>query len=99
MGGGFMMAPTALINDQLFNLVIVSKVPQLAMFGLIGKFMKGTHAEDPAVQTCHGDRVTVTALKGTLPVHADGVTVCEAGQSVTINLIPRGLELISKIVP
>lgn len=99
MGGGFMMAPTALINDQLFNLVIVSKVPQLAMFGLIGKFMKGTHDEDPAVQTCQGDHVTVTALKGTLPVHADGVTVCEAGHSITINLIPRGLELISKITP
>lgn len=99
MGGGFMMAPTAVINDRLFNLVIVSKVPQMAMFGLIGKFMKGTHAEDPAVQTCQGDRVIVTALKGTLPVHADGVTVCEAGQSININLIPRGLELISRITP
>lgn len=99
MGGGFMMAPTAVINDKLFNLVIVSKVPQMAMFGLIGKFMKGTHAEDAAVQTCQGDRVIVTALKGTLPVHADGVTVCEAGQSININLIPRGLELISRITP
>ncbi len=99
MGGGFMMAPTAVINDRLFNLVIVSKVPQMAMFGLIGKFMKGTHAGDPAVQTCQGDRVIVTALKGTLPVHADGVTVCEAGQSININLIPQGLELISRITP
>lgn len=99
MGGGFMMAPTAVINDNLFNLVIVSKIPQMAMFGLIGKFMKGTHTEDPAVQTCQGDRVTVTALKGTLPVHADGVTICEAGQMVSIDLIPRGLELISRITP
>ncbi len=99
MGGGFMMAPTAVNDDRLFNLVIVNKVPQIAMFGLIGKFMKGTHAEDPAVQTCQGDRVIVTALKGTLPVHADGVTVCEAGQMVTIDLIPRGLELISRTTP
>lgn len=97
MGGGFMMAPSAVINDSLFNLVIVSKVPQLAMFGLIGKFMKGTHTDDPAVQTCQGAHITVTALKGTLPVHADGVTVCEEGNSINIELIPRGLELISKV--
>jgi YegS/Rv2252/BmrU family lipid kinase len=99
MGGGFMMAPGANIDDGLANLCIVSEVPQLAMFGLIGKFMKGTHESDPAVQTRQAAKITVTALKGTLPVHADGVTICEAGEQITIELLPRALEIITRVQP
>jgi len=97
MGGGFMMAPGASIDDGLFNLCVVSKIPQIAMFGLISKFMKGTHESDPAVQTCQADKITVTSLKGTLPVHADGVTVCEEGEQISIELLPRSLEIITRI--
>lgn len=97
MGGGFMMAPGACIDDGLANLCIVSEVPQMAMFGLIGKFMKGTHESHPAVQTRQAAKITVTALKGTLPVHADGVTVCEAGEQITIELLPRALEIITRV--
>jgi YegS/Rv2252/BmrU family lipid kinase len=97
MGGGFMMAPGAQMNDGLANLCIVSEVPQIAMFGLIGKFMKGTHESHPAVQTRQAAKITVTALKGTLPVHADGVTVCEEGGQISIELLPRALEIITRI--
>ena len=99
MGGGFMMAPGANINDGLLNLCIVSEVPQMAMFGLIGKFMRGTHEAESAVQTHQAAKVTVTALKGTLPVHADGVTVCEEGEQITIELLPRSLEIITRVEP
>lgn len=99
MGGGFMMAPGAHIDDGLANLCIVSEVPQMAMFGLIGKFMQGTHEVHPAVQTRQAAKITVTALKGTLPVHADGVTVCENGAQITIELLPRSLEIITRIEP
>lgn len=97
MGGGFMMAPSADIDDGLFNLCMVSKIPQVAMFGLIGKFMKGTHEADPAVQTSMGNRIVVTALEGSLPVHADGVMVCKEGSQVTIELLPRELEIITRL--
>jgi diacylglycerol kinase (ATP) len=99
MGGGFMMAPSAKIDDGNLDLCIVREVPQMAMFGLIGKFMKGTHESDPAVQTARARKITVNALSGTLPVHADGVTVCEKGQQIDIELIPRGLEIITRIEP
>lgn len=99
MGGGFMMAPGANINDGLLNLCIVSEVPQMAMFGLIGKFMQGTHEAESAVQTRQAAKVTITALKGTLPVHADGVTVCEEGEQITIELLPRSLEIITRVEP
>lgn len=97
MGGGFMMAPTASDDDGLLNLCIVREVPQMAMFGLIGKFMKGTHISDPAVTSIQSKKVLVTALKGTLPCHADGNTVCEEGHELTIEIIPHGLEIITRI--
>jgi len=97
MGGGFMMAPSASTTDGLLNLCIVRKVPQLAMFGLMGKFMKGTHEADAAVSTARADSITITALKGTLPVHADGNTVCEEGKQIQIVLLPRALEIISRL--
>lgn len=97
MGGGFMMAPSASITDGILNLCIVREVPQLAMFGLVGKFMKGTHEADPAVSTAQTDRIVITAQKGTLPVHADGNTVCEKGQELVVELLPRTLEIITRL--
>lgn len=97
MGGGFMMAPSAGISDGVFDLCVVKQVPQLAMFGLIGKFMKGTHITDPAVETYQSERVVVTAIQGNLPVHADGVTVCETGHRISVELLPRALEIITRL--
>ncbi len=97
MGGGFMMAPQAQVDDGEFNLSMVREVPQFAMFGLIAKFMKGTHASDPAVTIARSQSVHVTALKGTLPCHADGNTVCEEGQELSIESIPRALEIITRL--
>lgn len=97
MGGGFMMAPTARNDDEIFDLCVVREVPQMSMFGLIGKIMKGTQRTDPAVTTRQSKKVIVTALKGTLPCHADGVTVCEEGHDLTIEIIPHGLEIITRL--
>lgn len=97
MGGGFMMAPDASNTDGLFNLCIVREVPQLSMFGLIAKIMKGTQASDPAVKMLQSKRIVATAEKGSLPAHADGVTICEKGSELTIEVIPAGLEILTRL--
>ncbi|HPS42420.1 MAG TPA: diacylglycerol kinase family lipid kinase [Anaerolineaceae bacterium] len=96
MGGGFLMAPDSHVDDGIFNLCIVREVPRMKMFGLIAKIMKGTQSTDPAVQTVQSKKIIVTAEKGSLPVHADGVTVCESGQEIVVEIIPGGLEVITK---
>lgn len=96
MGGGFLMAPDSHVDDGIFNLCIVREVPRTKILGLIGKIMKGTQSSDAAVQTPQSKRVVVTAEKGSLPVHADGVTVCESGQEIVVEIIPAGLEVITK---
>ncbi len=97
MGGGFMMTPNSSIDDGAFSLCIVRNVPQIAMFGLIAKFMKATHVDDANVTMVQAKKITACALKGTLPVHADGVTICEEGKEIMVELIPGGLEIITRL--
>jgi diacylglycerol kinase family enzyme len=61
------------------------------------KIMKGTQASDPAVSTAQSKKVIVKASKGSIPAHADGVTVCEEGQEVTVEILPNELEIITRL--
>lgn len=97
MGGGFMMAPTAKPNDGIFDLLLVKEVPQSAMVGIMLKIMKGTQASDPAVSTVQSKKVLVKAVNGVIPAHADGVTVCEEGTELTIEILPAELEMITRL--
>jgi diacylglycerol kinase (ATP) len=94
MGGGFMMAPESLIDDGLFDLCIAGEVSRLAIFGLILRFMRGTQLGHPAIRTARSDHITVTALKDSLPAHADGETLCVAGKSLEVRLLPNALEVV-----
>jgi diacylglycerol kinase (ATP) len=98
MGGGFMFAPDAKPNDGTFDLCLVRSVPQTAILGLIGKVMKGTQATDPAVSTAQSKKVIVRAIQGTIPAHADGVTLCEEGQELTIEILPDEIEIMTRLV-
>ena len=97
MGGGFMMAPTAKPNDGVFDVLLVKEVPQSAMIGIMLKIMKGTQASDPAVSTAQTRKLFVKSLNGEIPAHADGVTVCEKGTELTIEILPAELEMITRL--
>jgi len=58
--------------------------------------MGGTHAGHPLVKMPLSSRVEITALKGSLPVHADGETICEKGDKITLINLPRQIELITE---
>lgn len=94
MGGGFMMAPEGKPNDGLFDLCIAHEVSRLRIFALISKFMSGTQAAHPAITTVHAARVTVTAVAGSLPAHADGETLCTEGDRLTLELLPQQIDVL-----
>jgi len=94
MGGGFMMAPDAELDDGLFDLCISRKVSRRRVLLLIPRFMKGTQAADPSITTARARRVVITATEGVLPAHADGETICTEGKSLTIELIPSQIEVV-----
>ncbi|NLN69437.1 MAG: diacylglycerol kinase family lipid kinase [Chloroflexi bacterium] len=94
MGGSFMFAPDSKSDDGLFSLCIVEQVTRWQVLGLFPKVMSGTHESHPAIKIPMGKMIKISALSGTLPVHADGETICETGKSLEVDLFPRALRLV-----
>jgi YegS/Rv2252/BmrU family lipid kinase len=97
MGGGFFMAPDGLPFDNSFDLCIAGAPGKFRILQLLPTFMNGTQATQPEIKMGRARKVTVTALKGTLPAHCDGETLCKEGQSLTMELVPHALEFITAL--
>jgi len=94
MGGGFMMAPDGKRDDGLLNICIATQVSRARIFTLIPHFMRGDQATQKEIKTFQAKQVVVTALKGVLPAHADGETICTEGKQLSIELLPQQINLI-----
>jgi len=97
MGGGFMMAPNAVPDDGVFDLCIARQVSRPRIFAVMLKFMKGTQFAHPAISDGQTKRITVTAMEGTLPAHADGEILCTEGQKLELEIIPSAIEIVSAV--
>jgi YegS/Rv2252/BmrU family lipid kinase len=96
MGGGFLMAPAGEPDDGLFDLCIGREVSRARIFALVPHFMRGTQATQEPVETGQSPRVVVTAVEGVLPAHADGETLCREGGCLSLEMLPRRLEIICR---
>ncbi len=94
MGGTFLMAPESKQDDGLFDLCHVGKLSRLGALGLIPRFFNGGQYGHPAVHHYRSRTLEIEALEGSLPVHADGETICEAGKSLRLEMLPAQIELI-----
>lgn len=94
LGGGFMMAPESQIDDGSFDLTIVDQVGRAMMFALILRFMQGSQVGHPAIKIARSAEITVTADQGGIPAHADGETLCEAGEQLELEIVPQSMEVI-----
>lgn len=94
MGGGFMMAPEAKNDDGQFDLCIARQVSRPNILRLMLRFMKGTQASDPAITAARTAQLRVTAVKGVLPAHTDGETLCTEGDELVLELLPRQIRMI-----
>lgn len=95
MGGGFRMAPNGDPHDGLFDLCIAERAGKLRIFGLIPMFIQGKQEGQPEIKMRRSRKVTVTALDGDFPAHADGETLCIKGKTLTLELIPDALEVVT----
>jgi YegS/Rv2252/BmrU family lipid kinase len=94
LGGGFLMAPHGRPDDGLLDLCIAGQVNKGRIITLIPHFLRGSQATQPEIYTGRASHVTVWARRGSLPVHADGETVCVAGTSLSVEILPQPLQLI-----
>jgi diacylglycerol kinase (ATP) len=92
--GGFMMAPTAVIDDGRLDVVFAPEVPKATVLAILLRLMRGTHIAHTAVTYTPVTSLTIHSRPGT-PVHADGELMGEAETAVTYRLLPGKLNLIS----
>jgi diacylglycerol kinase (ATP) len=94
LGGGFFMAPQGQPDDGLFDLCLARQVGRAHIFQLIFHFMRGTQGTQEPIRFERARRLTVTALEGALPAHADGETLSVEGTRLELELIPQQIEVI-----
>ena len=94
LGGGFMLAPQGDNADGLMDVTIARQVGRGRVFTLIPHFLKGDQATQKEILITQAQRLEISAVQGALPVHADGETICEHGEKISIQLLPKQIELI-----
>ena len=97
LGGGFFTAPDGLPYDGTFDLCIAGEAGKFRILQLLPTFMNGTQATQPEITMGRARKIMVTALKGTLPAHCDGETLCKEGKTLTVEIIPHVLEFITAL--
>ncbi len=94
MGGGFFMAPDGKPDDGVFDLCIAAQVSRMGVLRLMPRFMKGTQGSHPAITMERAKRVSIIAVEGSLPAHADGETICTAGERLDIEILPAQVDIL-----
>ncbi len=85
-GGEMLMAPEALIDDGLLDVVWVSKVNRRNLMRTFPKIFKGTHGSNPAVHFLRGKRITITSPEHQILL-PDGDQL--GSTPVTIDVLPK----------
>jgi len=93
LGGGFYLTPDAEIDDGLFDLCLIQNMPVVSILKNLLKVYSGTHKDDPRVEIVRTDHLEIEA-KQPFAAHVDGELLALDLKKLTVELIPRGLELI-----
>jgi YegS/Rv2252/BmrU family lipid kinase len=96
-GGGFAVAPDAVITDGLLDYASVCRVSKLMMLRLIPEVMKGTHGRFKQVRLGKFCQLQLNSERP-VTVHADGEVICgfKSGTTqVKIEVVPQAIDLIA----
>ncbi len=93
LGGGFFLTPDAQIDDGLFDLCLIQNMPTFSILRNLIKVYSGKHKEDPRVEMLRTDRLVIEAAEP-FAVHLDGELLSLNLKHLTVEIIPRGLEII-----
>jgi len=95
-GGGFLIAPDAIIDDGILDYAMISNVSRLKMFRIVPEVMKGTHGRFKEVTIDRCKKFTLTADRP-LYIHADGEIFSGPGtdlRQVSFEILPNALKVI-----
>jgi diacylglycerol kinase (ATP) len=89
-----MMAPGASVDDGRFDFVLAPEVSKATVVAILLRLLKGTHVEHPKVVFKRTSCLTIESWPGT-PIHADGEILGTAVSSITYQVLPGKLTLLS----
>jgi len=91
-GGAFLLAPAALPDDGVLDLVYLTTTRLLPTLVLLPRSFRGTHVSSPRVHTATGTRFEVTAPRG-VAAYVDGEFVAADLEHITVRIAPGALVL------
>ncbi len=71
-GGGMHVAPLAKVDDGLLDLSIINRLPRLKIYGLLPRYVKGTHLSLKMVEYYKCKTVKVEPVSEPAPLNMDG---------------------------
>lgn len=92
--GGFMMAPGAVLDDGLLDMVFAPQVPKGSVVNILLKLMRGEHIHHPAVTFRRVTAIDLTSRPGT-PLHSDGEIFTESAEAVAYRVLPGKVTLLT----
>ncbi len=91
-GGGMRIAPSAELDDGLFDIVAIGEIGKLRYLSNLPKVFKGTHVDAEEVSVFRAPRLELTASRP-FPVYADGEHLTDL--PVSLRILPRALGVIA----
>jgi diacylglycerol kinase (ATP) len=91
--GGMMIAPGAIMDDGLFDIVLGPKVPKRTVVNFLLKLTKGTHINNDAITFTRTKTLKITSDPGT-PLHADGEILSESAKEISYSILPKKLMML-----
>lgn len=97
IGGGYLAAPDAKIDDGIFDYVVVADTSRSIMiFRVLPEVMKGTHGRLKQIKMGTFKKFTITADRP-LYIHTDGEVFSGPGtelRSVSFDILPKALRVV-----
>jgi YegS/Rv2252/BmrU family lipid kinase len=90
-GGGMRLAPDALLDDGLFDVVLIADVSRFEFLRSLPKVFRGTHVKLPNVEVVRCKQVEVRADRP-FTMYADGDPIAEL--PVTVSCLPGAINVI-----
>jgi YegS/Rv2252/BmrU family lipid kinase len=97
-GGGFKVAPDAIVYDGLLNYVGITQVSRPMMFRLLPEVMNGTHARFRQVKMGECQRICIKSDRPMF-IHTDGEIYSGFGMDVrqiTMEVIPGAIQVMTQ---
>ncbi len=90
-GGGMRLAPDAVLDDGLFDVVLIADVSRFEFLRSLPKVFRGTHVKLPNVEVVRCKQVEVRADRP-FTMYADGDPIAEL--PVTVSCLPGAINVI-----